>query len=504
MNIEFEKKLWAAADALRGNISSENYMHVVIGILFLKHMSDKRTHAYDELKKEYPNNWNDYKKDNDFLQVYGLSFLIPDEAHWDHIKKFATQPEIGEKIDNAFNLIEEKNDNLKGLFSKNYNREELDQSRLGQVVTIFSDVKIEEDDKDIFGRIYEYFLGNFFLKQGQKGGEFYTPKSIVELLAKIIIPNKIEDRKSKKIYDPTIGTGGMMIQARKLIIEQGDNPDWLIAYGQELMNETWKLAKINLLIHGFNVQSIHLGDKSADTLLEDLHKGDTFDYVMANPPFNIKSWGQEHLLDDHRWKWGIPPKGNANYAFLSHMISKLKDEGKGATVLANGSLSGSRKDEIEIRKNLIKDNLIDAIISLPDKLFYTTSIPVCVWVFNKNKKNDNILMIEAKDLEGKMLSKKNRELTSDDIAKIVKIYKEHANGNDIEEIGFAKTIKESEIEENDWSFVPGRYVGILKEEIDEEVVKEEIKEISKELNNLFEDFEKLIPKVKDSIKKILK
>ncbi len=500
MDKEFEKKLWAAADALRGNISSEKYMHIVIGILFLKHMSDKSAFAVEELKKEYPDNWESYKDDLDFLQEYGVSFLIPEKAHWDYVKTFSTQPEIGEVIDNAFTLIEESNIELRGLFDKGYNREELDQSRLGQVVSIFSNIEIK-DDKDIFGRVYEYFLGNFFLKQGQKGGEFYTPKSIVDLLSRIVNP---EGKETKTIYDPTAGTGGMLVQARRAIEEKGGNPDNLIAYGQELMNETWKLSRVNLLLHGFNVNSVHLGNKSADTLQEDLHKNEKFDYIMANPPFNVKKWGQENLLDDSRWVWGVPPKGNANYAFLSHMISKLSDKGRGATVLANGSLSGSGKDEVLIRQNLIKGNKIDAIISLPDKLFYTTGIPVCIWVFNNDKKNEDVLMIEAKALEGNMLSKKNRELTESDITKIVDHYKNHSQGKSIEEIGFAKTINAKEIEENDWSFVPGRYVGIVKEEVDEEATKAEIKELSKELNKLFDEFEELIPKVKESIKKGLK
>ncbi len=493
---DFEKKLWDSADALRGNISSEEYMHIVIGIMFLKHMSDSYDNALIKLKADYGEKWELYKENKDFLQDYEVSFIIPKEASWSYIEGYSTSPKIGSVIDSAFAKIEDKNIELKGLFDKNYNREELDQSKLGQVVSEFSNMNLDEMGEDIIGRTYEYFLGKFFLNQGQKGGEFYTPKSIVELIVKIVKPG------AGKIYDPTAGTGGMLVQARKFVDDKIKND--IVAYGQEYQNKTWKLSKINLLLHGFNINNIKLGNKSADTFTDDQHKGERFDYIMANPPFNVKVWGYEELINDERWEWGTPPKGNANYAFLSHMIHKLNESGRGATVLANGSLSGSGKDEVNIRKNLIKSNMIDAIISLPDKLFYTTGIPVCIWVFNKNKKNSNVLMVEAKDLEGNLLSKKNRELTNDDITKIVQNYDQHSSGKEVEEVGFVKTVTKEEIEENDWSFVPGRYVGIKKEEIDVEATKEEIKEMAKELGKLFDDFNDLVPKVKESIKKAIK
>ncbi len=489
---DFEKKLWASADALRGNISSENYMHIVIGIMFLKHMSDKFDFAKVKLKEKYPEQWDSLIFDKDFLQEFGVSFIIPQESSWQHIEQYSTRQEIGQVIDNAFQRIEETNPELRGLFDKNYNREELDQSKLGQVVSEFSNMDLNEMGEDVVGRTYEYFLGEFFLKQGQKGGEFYTPKSIVELIVKIVNPGP------GKIYDPTAGTGGMLVQARASVSD--DLKDRIVAYGQEYQNKTWKLSKVNLLLHGFNVNNIKLGAKSADTFTDDQHKSERFDYIMANPPFNVKVWGYDELIDDPRWEWGTPPKGNANYAFLSHMIHKLKDEGRGATVLANGSLSGSGKDEVAIRENLVKANYIDAIISLPDKLFYTTGIPVCIWVFNKNKKSDKVLMIEAKGLEGNMLSKKNRELTQENITKISELYIEHSNGKNIEEIGFAKSIDSTELSENDWSFVPGRYVGIAKDEVDVELTKTEIAELGKELDSLFEEFKDLIPKVQESIK----
>lgn len=497
MNSELEKKLWSAADALRGNQSSEEYMHIVIGLMFLKHMSDNLDFLVNKYEKE--NNDSLDLNDKDDLSLIGASFVIPEKAKWSYIAQYATKSNIGAVIDQAFEAIEQSNPELLGLFDKNYNQEALDQNRLGMVVSEFSNLNLQEFGEDIIGRTYEYFLGEFFKKQGQKGGEFYTPKSIVKLMVEIINP------KEGKIYDPAAGTGGMLVQARQHIIQSKGNPDLLVAYGQEFQNKTWKLSRINLLLHGFQNDNIKLGLKSADTFTEDLHHGERFNYVLANPPFNIKKWGAERLLNEHdlRWEWGYPPKGNANYAWLSHMIHKLAPNGRGATVLANGSLSSSGKDELTIRKNFVKDNVIEAIIILPDKLFYTVGIPACIWVFNKNKKSNNILMINASDFEGEMKSKKLRILTDKDIKKIVNVYKDFINGKQIEEIGFAKDVSNKEIEENDYSFVPGRYVGFVEEEIDREKAQQEIKESAIELKKLFAEFENLMPKVNEAIEKAL-
>lgn len=499
MNKELEAKLWASADALRGNISSEQYMHIVIGIMFIKHMSDKYENAVEKLKVVEPKNWQKYSLDKDILAAdYNVSFIIPNESSWNFIKRYATSEKIGEIIDNAFMRIEETNPELKGLFDKNYNREEIDQYKLGMVVSEFSNVDLSKMGEDIIGRTYEYFLGEFFKKQGQKGGEFYTPMSIVDLMVKIVKPTK------GKLYDPTAGTGGMLVQARQNIIDNGGNADELVAYGQEYQDKTWKLSKINLLLHGFNVNNVKLGAKAADTFTNDQHAGETFDYILANPPFNVKSWGYEKLLEDPRFReLGMPPKGNANYAFLSHMIFKLNKEGRGATVLANGSLSSSGKDEYEIRKKMVDKNYIDAIIVLPDKLFYTVGIPACIWVFNKKKVNKNILMIDGSKVEGKMLSKKVRELTKDDIQAFINVYNDHSIGKNVDVKGFAKTITIDDLVTNDFSFVPGRYVDSVVEVVDKDKVKHEIKTISVELTNLLREFNTLTPKVEEAIKKAL-
>lgn len=499
---KLEKRLWAAADHMRGNISSEQYMHIVIGILFLKSMSDKYTNALEKIKIDYPNkeNYNYIIHNIDVLvSDYDCSFIIPEKARWEYIASYAASTKIGKIIDEAFILIEEHNMVLKGLFDKNYNREELDQIRLGNVVSEFSNIDINKYGNDIIGRIYEYFLGQFFLKQGQKGGEFYTPESIVKLLVELIEPNK------GKIYDPACGTGGMFVQARKHLINIGEDPSVLTVYGQEFQDKTWKLARINLLIQGFNSDDIHLGDRSADTFKNDHFKGETFDFIMANPPFNLKKWGLEELQNDPRWQWGIPPKNNANYAWLSHILSKLeKTKGRAGVVLANGSLSGARKDEIEFRKNVLKANKVEMIISLPDKLFYTTGIPVSIWIFNNHKDTSNVLFVDATGLEGNMKSKKLRELKDEDIELIKSELIKFREGDKVEKTGFSKSVSIKDLEESEYSFVPGRYVGFVKEKIDIKAVKEDIIKSSKELKSLFNELIDLIPKVNESIEKAIK
>ncbi|MCP4336978.1 MAG: N-6 DNA methylase [Mycoplasma sp.] len=472
-------------------------MHVILGILSLKYISDK----YDNAIKKLNNSMKLELISPDMFYSNFDSFKVPEKAHWKNIMKFASSSEIGQKMDEAFIELEEKNPMLRGIFNKNYNSEGVDQNRLGEVVKIFSDEDFTKAKEDLIGRIYEYFLGNFFKDRGQKGGEFYTPQTIVKLIVNLITPL------SGTIYDPACGTGGMLIQAKRFIQSHGGNIDNVSVYGQEFNNVTWKLAKLNLILNGFplidNDDKGVLGDKSADTFTKDQHRDSKFDYIMANPPFNLKNWGRESLEGDSRWKWGVPPKGNANYAWLSHIVSKLSINGKAGVVLANGSLSSSGKEELAIRKSFIENNKVDAIIALPDKLFYTVGIPACIWIFNNNKKDENILMVDASKLEGKMLSKKLRELTAENINQVQELYKEHLEGKNVEKIGFAKTITKEDLIENNFSFVPGRYVGFEEEVIDKEKTKEEIKNLANELSILFKEFEEIKPKVEESIKKAL-
>ncbi|MGL5268672.1 MAG: N-6 DNA methylase [Spiroplasma sp.] len=495
---EIESKLWSAANTLRGNMSAEDYMHIILGILSLKYISDR----YNvEIKEIIANGLSEEVLSPEDLYYGYNTFKVTEKSSWKYIMQFANTPEIGQKLDEAFLELEKENKMLIGIFNKDYNKEGLDQIKLGQVVKIFSDEDFSQNEEDLIGRIYEYFLGHFFKDRGQKGGEFYTPVSIVKLMISVLKPMKGE------IYDPCCGTGGILVQSKGYIKEHHGDVLKIMVFGQEYNNVTWKLAKLNLVLNGFPLVDTNgngvLGETSADSFTNDLHKNQKFDFIMANPPFNVKKWGQEGLLDDPRWKWGVPPPGNANYAWLSHIISKLKLNGRAAVVLANGSLSSSQKDELEIRRALIETNKVDAIIELPDKLFYTTGIPASIWFFNNNKKTDKILMISGSSIEGRMISKKLRELKSSDIDRIVTIFDRHENAEDIVEIGFAKSVTKDEIIENNFSFVPGRYVGSKEEIIDKEQVKKEIKDLASEISKLMKEFNELTPKVEEAIQKAL-
>lgn len=496
---EIEAKLWSAADTLRGNMSAEEYMHTILGILSLKYISDRNKKVVKDMAKDGME-LNDYNKDELYYEYN--TFIVPEESKWSYIMTYSNDPKIGEIIDNAFTRLEDENEILKGIFIKNFNREGLDQIKLGEVIKIFSDEDLSvQEDEDVIGRIYEYFLGKFFRDRGQSGGEFYTPTSIVQLMVHLLKPVK------GRIYDPACGSGGILVQSKRYLEANGGKINDITVYGQEYNNVTWKLAKLNLVLNGFSLEDAQkeavLGEKSADTFADDQHNNKNFDFVMANPPFNMKKWGQERLLEDPRFKWGIPPTGNANYAWLSHMVDKLNENGKASIVLANGSLSSSQKNEKTIRQNFVEQNKVDAIIELPDKLFYTTGIPACIWIFNNNKKNENILMVSGSKIEGNMISKKLRELTDPDIEKIEKVYEKHLMGEEVSEIGFAKTICKQEIIENDYSFVPGRYVGIEEIEINKEEIKEEIKKLGEELKILIQEFNELSPQVEDAIQKAL-
>ncbi|WP_342268462.1 class I SAM-dependent DNA methyltransferase [Spiroplasma endosymbiont of Aspidapion aeneum] len=496
---QLEAKLWSAAESLRGNLSAEEYMHIVLGVLSLKYISDKYNTAIKKIRED--NLDPDIIDSIDFYNEYG-AFKVPKESSWDYIINYANSEKIGEVMDKAFIKLENENKMLKNVFDKNYNRESIDQNKLGDVVKIFSEEDFSsEEDEDIVGRIYEYFLGHFFKDRGQKGGEFYTPTSIVELMINILKPLR------GKIYDPACGTGGILVQSKRYINQNKGNFNLITVYGQEYNNITWKLAKLNILLHGFSLYDANdrstLGEMSADTFTNDLHSMQKFDYVLANPPFNMKKWSQEDLIDDPRWKWGLPPKGNANYAWLSHIVDKMSSTGRGAVILANGSLSSSQKQEIEIRKKLIEDNKVDAIIQLPDKLFYTTGIPASIWFFNNKKVNNKVLMVSGSSLDGNMISKKLRELKDTEIKNIVKIFDMHEKGEDIDFPELAKTITINELKENDYSFVPGRYISSSIDEIDIEATKDEIRTLGKELSDLLSEFLNLTPKVEEAIEKAI-
>ncbi len=474
--IGFEEKLWEAADKLRNNMDAAEYKHVILGLIFLKYVSDTFKEKYDELMAEDPN----YAEDRDEYLAEGV-FWVPENARWNYLAERSKQAEIGQVVDTALDAIEKENDSLKGVLPKNYSRPELDKRILGEIIDVFTNINVGGEvarERDVLGRVYEYFLGKFAANEGKGGGEFYTPKCIVKLMVEMIEPYK------GYVYDPACGSGGMFVQSQKFLQEHSGNAFDISVYGQESNPTTWKLAKMNLAIRGIEN---NLGSKNADTFHDDLHKELKADFVLANPPFNDSDWGGASLQDDPRWKWGLPPTGNANYAWLSHMVDKLGQTGIAAVVLANGSLSSKTSNEGVIRQNFINADLVDCIVSLPDKLFYTTGIPVCIWFLNRDKKNKGkTLFIDARK-QGEMVTRRLRELTDEDIRKVADTYINYKHNQGYEDIqGFCKVATLEEIKEQDYILTPGRYVGIEEVEDDGEPFEEKMERLTITLARQFE------------------
>lgn len=495
-NVGFEETLWKSADILRGSMDASEYKHVVLGLLFLKYISDKFEMKYNELLEE----GEGFEEDRDEYEAENI-FYVPKEARWENIKNNAKDPKIGQIIDDAMLLIEKENPTLKGVLDKRFARPELDKRRLGELIDLISTIKLyKEGQKDILGRVYEYFLNQFAEKEGKGGGEFYTPKSVVKTLVEMIEPYK------GRIYDPCCGSGGMFIQSEKFVEEHQGRIDDISIYGQELNPTTWKLCRMNLAVHGLDAD---LGPYNADTFHNDLHKNLKADYILANPPFNVSEWGGDKLIDDARWKYGIPPAGNANYAWLEHMIYHLAPNGVAGVVLANGSLSSNTSNEGEIRKNLIEAGLVDCIVALPDKLFYSTMIPACLWILNRNKENNpkyrsrkfEILFIDARKL-GQLVDRRHRELSDEDIKKIAETYHNWRNINGkYEDIkGFCKAATIDEIREHEYILTPGRYVGIEEVEDDGVDFEEKMENLTSELAELFAKSRHLEDEIKKNLR----
>jgi len=480
-NVGFEETLWKAADKLRGSMDSGEYKHVVLGLIFLKYISDKFETKYNELVEE----GDGFEEDIDEYTVENI-FWVPAESRWDYIKDHAKDVKIGQIIDDAMIQIEKENPVLKGVLDKRYARPEIDKRRLGELIDLISTIKLHGNgEKDLLGRVYEYFLGKFASAEGKGGGEFYTPTSVVKTLVELIEPYK------GRIYDPACGSGGMFIQSEKFVAEHQGKVNDLSIYGQELNSTTWKLCRMNLAIRGLDG---NLGNHHADTFHDDLHRTLKADYILANPPFNISDWGGSSLTDDVRWKYGTPPEGNANYAWLQHMVYHMAPNGVAGIVLANGSLSSNTSNEGEIRKNLINADLVDCIVSLPGSLFYSTSIPVCLWILNRNKKQhgkcrnreNEILFIDGRNL-GTMVDRRHRELSDEDIKKIAEAYHnwrtEDSKYEDVQ--GFCKAAEIEDIREHDYVLTPGRYVGIEEVEDDGVPFEEKMEKLTSELGELF-------------------
>lgn len=488
-NNEFEKQLWAAADKLRGSMDASEYKHVVLGLIFLKYISDRFEDRYNELVAE----GEGFEEDKDEYTMEGI-FFVPELARWAYIQNNAASPEIGKIVDEAMSAIENDNKQLKGVLPKNYARPELEKRRLGEVINLFSNLKLHgKEEQDMLGRVYEYCLSMFAEAEGKRGGEFYTPACVVRTLVEILRPYK------GRVYDPACGSGGMFVQSAKFIEAHQGNLQNISVYGQESNPTTWKMCIMNLAIRGIEA---NLGQYNADTFTNDQHKTLKADYVLANPPFNM-DWPQVQVKEDVRWKFGLPPSANANYAWMQHMIHHLAPNGKLGLVLANGSLSSQASGEGDIRQKILENDLVECIVAMPSQLFYTTQIPVCLWFISRNKKRSGeTLFIDARNM-GTMVTRKLRELTDDDISKIAKTVEQWQNGGQYEDVpGFCKISTLDEIRKNDYILTPGRYVGLPEEEDDGEPFDEKMERLTGELKVLFKEGDRLQEEVKKQLKGI--
>ncbi|MBP6961772.1 MAG: SAM-dependent DNA methyltransferase [Thermotogae bacterium] len=471
-DIGFEQQIWAAADILRGNMDAAEYKHVVLGLIFLKYISDKFEERYRELEAEH-----DDVEDKDAYTEKNV-FFVPRSARWAVIAEAAHKEEIGTVIDDAMRAIEKENKRLKDVLPKNYARGELDKRRLGNVVDLFTNIRMVEHgaDKDILGRTYEYCLAKFAEREGKRAGEFYTPSCVVRTLVEVLQPFK------GRVYDPCCGSGGMFVQSADFVAHHSGNIGDLSIYGQDANPTTRKMALMNLAIRGIEAD---LGSYSADTFHNDLHPQLKADYIMANPPFNLSDWNDGSLSDDPRWKYGLPPSGNANFAWLQHMVFHLSPDGKIGMVLANGSLSSQSGGEGEIRRRIVEADLVEGIIAMPTQLFYTTQIPVSLWFINRNKKEKGkTVFIDARKM-GTMVSRRLREMTTDDIAKIAATFEAFDNGTLQNVKGFCAAVSTAEIAKQDYILTPGRYVGIEDQEDDGEPFEEKMTRLTGELSELF-------------------
>lgn len=488
-NIGFEKQIWDAACVLWGHIPAAEYRKVIVGLIFLRYISC----AFDKKYQELVDEGDGFEDDKDAYTMDNI-FFVPEKARWNKIAEAAHTPEIGTVIDDAMRAIEDENKSLKDVLPKNYASPDLDKRVLGDVVDIFTnniDMSETGQDEDLFGRTYEYCIAMFAEKEGQKGGEFYTPSSIVKTLVEILKPFE-----NCRVYDPCCGSGGMFVQSAKFIQAHSGNRNNISVYGQEANADTWKMAKMNMAIRGIEAD---FGPHQADTFSNDLHKTLKADFILANPPFNYHPWGQERLTEDVRWKYGLPPANNANYAWIQHMIHHLAPNGKIGLVLANGALSTQTGGEGEIRKRIIEDDLVEGIVAMPTQLFYSVTIPVTLWFISKNKKQKGkTLFIDARKM-GFMVDRKHRDFSDEDIAKLADTFTVFQNG-ELEEVkGFCAVATTEEIAKQDYILTPGRYVGIEEQEDDGEPFDEKMKRLTSELSEMFEKSHTLEAEIREKL-----
>jgi len=473
-NIGFEKQIWDAACVLWGHIPAAEYRNVIIGLIFLRYISTAFEKKYAELVVE-----GDGFEDDPDAYIEDNIFFVPEEARWSKIAAAAHTPEIGTVIDSAMRAIEADNKRLKNVLPKNYGTPDLDKRVLGDVVDLFTNMNMQETEgnRDILGRTYEYCLAKFAEKEGKGGGEFYTPSSIVNTLVAILKPFS-----NCRVYDCCCGSGGMFVQSAKFIEAHSGRRGEISIFGQEANPDTWKMAIMNLTIRGIDA---NLGPYHEDTFLNDLHPTLKADFILANPPFNYNPWGQDKLQEDVRWKYGLPPAGNANYAWIQHMIHHLAPGGKIGLVLANGALSTQSSGEGEIRRKIIEDDLIEGIVALPTQLFYSVTIPATLWFITKGKKQKGkTVFIDARKM-GYMVDRKHRDFTEEDIAKIADTFAAFQDGTLEDVKGFCAVATTQDIAKQDYILTPGRYVGIEEQEDDGEPFEEKMTRLTSELSEMF-------------------
>ncbi|EOG8018446.1 TPA: SAM-dependent DNA methyltransferase [Enterobacter ludwigii] len=501
-NLGFEADLFKAADKLRGNMEPSDYKHVALGLIFLKYISDAFEAKHKALLEEdaqAAEDKDEYLADN--------VFWVPKEARWAHLQAYAKLPTIGTLIDDAMRAIEKDNESLKGVLPKDYARPALNKVMLGELIDLISGIALNEEgdrSKDILGRVYEYFLSQFAGAEGKRGGEFYTPRSVVRVLVEMLEPYL------GRVYDPCCGSGGMFVQSEKFVYEHGGRIGDIAIYGQESNYTTWRLAKMNLAVRGIDsdIRWNNEGSFHKDEL-RDLKA----DYILANPPFNISDWGGDRLREDVRWKFGVPPVGNANYAWLQHIYHHLAPNGTAGVVLANGSMSSNQSGEGDIRKAMLEADAIDCMVALPGQLFYSTQIPACLWFLTRNKNSEKglrdrsgqVLFIDARKL-GVLVDRTRRELTDEEVQKIADTYHawrgEEGTGEYLDIAGFCKSVSLDDIRKHGHVLTPGRYVGAAEQEDDSEPFEEKMARLSKRWRGQLAQAAKLDEAIEANLKEL--
>ena len=492
---DLEAKLWQAADKLRGHLDAAEYKHVVLGLIFLKYISDSFQAHYDRLQADPladPEDRDEYLAEN--------VFFVPEEARWAALASAAKTPQIGVTIDKAMASIERDNPTLKGVLPQDYGREDLDKRRLGELIDLIGTIALGNEhtqSTDILGQVYEYFLGQFATAEGKKGGQFYTPKSVVRLLVEMLEPYR------GRVYDPCYGSGGMFVHSEKFVKAHGGNIGNISVYGQESNPTTWRLCKMNLAIRRIDC---NLGAYAADTFHHDLHPDLRADFILANPPFNMSDWGGQLLEGDPRWQYGTPPTGNANYAWVQHMIYHLSSRGRAGFVLSNGSMSSNTSSEGDIRRAIVDADLVDCMVALPPQLFFNTQIPACLWFINRSKpahRRQQTLFIDARTM-GTLINRTLRELSDDEIARIAATYHNWRTGDGeyADAPGYCKSATTAEIAGHSYVLTPGRYVGAADVIGDGEPFQEKMARLTGTLNEQFTESARLEQVIRENLARL--